>query len=461
MRAIQHKGSTMDDKGLSEFISFTGTLEAGENISPLTFQVRINPAGEVEFDLGAIPLTNDTVFIDHHMHGIGPNFSLFRLAGVSEDGIKFETNDFFLNSMSNRSVAGSSYMRPEGECSTAEFHRKLVEPCPKPQLVMRLKGFQNFGDLDATCRLGKVAMGGPSKITNPDTLSGYIEVQASEENLDISIWRAEADKLLDHIRHVMSFAAATELKGPIVEFRVGDILQLQAWSQTPQAGASMQTFHYLDQKPVFDVAVKSFFAPPFKVKNLFFAISWFAMQTSHNEVRLVNAMTALENLIASNLNDDESLILPTKEFSKHRKILRKVIQECVDRWSTEAPAEVHSIRDELGERLADLNRRSLLKKLWLLSERWSVPLHDIGEDRIRKAKRARDLIVHRGHYYVGEDSSQDALWNHVTIVREVVVRFLFSALGFKGRYFSYVGGYHDAVFPPPEAQLMLSREDCT
>ena len=52
-------------------------------------------------------------------------------------------------------------------------------------------------------------------------------------------------------------------------------------------------------------------------------------------------------------------------------------------------------------------------------------------------------------------------WNHVTIVREVVVRFLLSALGFKRRYFSYVGGYHYAVFPPPDAQLMLSREDCT
>src|SRR5947209_16140958 len=38
-------------------------------------------------------------------------------------------------------------------------------------------------------------------------------------------------------------------------------------------------------------------------------------------------------------------------------------------------------------------------------------------------------------------------WTHVTIIREVAVRFVFTAIGYKGRYISHVGGYHDAVFP--------------
>jgi hypothetical protein len=36
----------------------------------------------------------------------------------------------------------------------------------------------------------------------------------------------------------------------------------------------------------------------------------------------------------------------------------------------------------------------------------------------------------------------------VTVVREVVVRILFAAIGYRGRYISYLGGHHEAVFPP-------------
>ena len=35
-----------------------------------------------------------------------------------------------------------------------------------------------------------------------------------------------------------------------------------------------------------------------------FVVDWFVMDTTYKEVRLVNAMTVLENLIASNLDDD-------------------------------------------------------------------------------------------------------------------------------------------------------------
>jgi hypothetical protein len=59
-------------------------------------------------------------------------------------------------------------------------------------------------------------------------------------------------------------------------------------------------------------------------------------------------------------------------------------------------------------------------------------------------KTARDLIIHRGHYYEGE---REDLWEHVTVIREIVVRFLLTAIGYKSRYLSYLGGYHDAQFP--------------
>ena len=53
----------MQDKGLFEFKSFTGHLHANGSTTALTFSVRIDHAGEVEFDLGTIALTSETKFI--------------------------------------------------------------------------------------------------------------------------------------------------------------------------------------------------------------------------------------------------------------------------------------------------------------------------------------------------------------------------------------------------------------
>lgn len=246
----------------------------------------------------------------------------------------------------------------------------------------------------------------------------------------------------------MSFATASVLKGPIIEFFAGDDLEVVALSQTRQASAPFRTFHYFNQQPVFDATVTSFFSPPFEVKNLFFAIEWFAMDATYNEIHLVNAMTALENLVASNLGKNDALARTEKEFENTRRTLRAVLRQCIGKWSTDDANKADEIVLELNERLDDLNRRSIRKKLMILAERWSVPLNGISEDKIKAAISARNLVVHRGHYYDDGKEGSDNLWKHVTVVREIVVRLLLTAIGYRGGYISYIGGCHDAKFPP-------------
>jgi hypothetical protein len=88
-----------------------------------------------------------------------------------------------------------------------------------------------------------------------------------------------------------------------------------------------------------------------------------------------------------------------------------------------------------------------------LATKWRVPLDGIDDTSLAAAKRARDSVVHKGQYYEGAKKTDADLWTHVTVVREVVVRILFAAIGYRGRYISYLGGYHEAVFPaaPPAA----------
>jgi hypothetical protein len=62
-------------------------------------------------------------------------------------------------------------------------------------------------------------------------------------------------------------------------------------------------------------------------------------------------------------------------------------------------------QEELYEKLGELNRRTLLRKLKILVERWSIPLDGISDDEIQAAKKARDNIVHRGHFQAGHETS--------------------------------------------------------
>lgn len=400
----------MQDKGLSEFKSLSGILQSNGSTVPVNFAVRIDPSGEVEFDFGIIPLSQDTFFIKKNWHHDSPKLSSFSVSGQSEDGFEFKTDDLQFNSLKCESSKESGHlMMPTGRCSKAEFHSKPFESVPKPIILMYLKGFRNFGQLSTKCSLGTIALDGISSILDTNTITGRISIYSDKIPEDLSAWRMEADKLLEHVRRVMSFASATVLQAPVIEFRANDCVDVVVLSQTRQAPAHMNTFHYLNQQPIFDTAVKSFFRPPVKVNNLFFAIEWFAMDATYNEVRLVNAMTVLENLVASNLGDNDVMIRPLKEFEKTRTKLRQVIKKCVNKWSDEETDKAKEVVAELNERLSDLNRRSILQKIKILAALWSVPLDGIGDDKIKSAKRARDLIVHRGHYYNEEGEVIDDL----------------------------------------------------
>ncbi len=444
----------MQDKGLTEFKSFTGNLNAGSDSVSITFQACIDTTGEIKFKFDPIILTEGTFFIKNSWNNEESNFK-FSLFGKAEDGTEFKTEDFYLTCISTESNEETgSRMRLIGSCKQVEVRRKLANPAPKPILRMCIKGFQNFDQLSSECRLGKIVMEGKIFIDDPDTLTGCIAVQPDNEPADLAAWHEEANDLLEHVRHVMSFASAVMLQRPIIEFYAGDDLEMIVLSQSRQASAPFRTFHFLNQQPVFDAAVKSFFSPPFEVKNLFFAIEWFVMESTYNEIRLVNAMTALENLVASNLSKDDKLIRPVNEFEKIRKKIRAVIRQCIGKWATYNADEADEIVKEVNKKLGDLNRQSIRQKLSILAKNWSVPLDDIGKGKIDgkykidAAIDARNLVVHEGYYYKDDKDDSVPLWDHTLVVREIIVRLLLAAIGYRGEYISYFGGYHDAEFTP-------------
>lgn len=433
----------------SQWIAFTGEISLENNRTPINFQARIDETGEVEYQFERMMLNDQLRFIYHTHDNQGSRFEQFSLRGLSEGGVRFETDHLIFTAMnSSFGEIGGNWFQPNASSSVAKFSAPVATTSELPMMAMRLRGFQGFRLLTVECALGKISMVGPSELDNPQLLNGALQINATETPSDLTAWKLKADELLDHVRRVMSLGSAANLCAPIREFYDACHIEIIAYSQAAQSQSPMRITHFLSQQAFFEAAVSSFFDPPIRVKNLFYAIEWFSMDAKFNEVRLINAMTVIENLVASNLDESASQILPTREFEKTRRALRGVIRECINHRYSDNEELTRALVEDFNERLNDLNRRSILDKLDALIRQWGVPLNGISQEQIKAAKRARDLIVHRGHYYDHDDHSDGALWDHFTLIRELVVRILFTALGYRGQYISYVGGTQHMNFPP-------------
>jgi hypothetical protein len=434
------------DRGLSDFISFEGEMRLGENSAKVTFRSRISKAGEVEFEFDTLPLSPKTRFIYTGWAGEGSRFAYFSLRAAAADGTTFETDKLHFNSVTLQVGGPAEIKFPRASCSHALFRRKRTSSADNPILLTRVKGFHNLGSLHADTPLGKAAMDGTLEDKGePDRISGHIAIMGPTGIPDLAAWRTEAEKFLNHLSRVMSLSVATVIRRPITEFHSGDNMEVEAWSQTAQSRSVLPIIDTIALDNFFDCAVKQYFDPPIATRGLFFAIEWLAINATYGEIRLFAGMTALENLINSNLPDEDLAIQDANTFEKTRRALRQIIKTCVKRWDTDSK---NSAVSDLNEKLIELNRRSFVSKLRKLRDLWNVPLSDISESDIQNAKRARDLIVHRGHYYDDSNRDDDDLWDHAILIREIVARFLLTALGYRGDYISYVGGFHHSVFPP-------------
>ena len=147
----------------------------------LNFLVRIDASGEVEFDLRTLPVTEETRFLLSSWDSKGGDFTRFSLLGIAEDGTSFETESLHFTSMNRSySAAAEATLTCKARCSSAKFKRKLTEPTRAPVLRILMKGFRNFGILNAQTELGTVTMAGHTDLTVPNTLTGAMALHAVE-----------------------------------------------------------------------------------------------------------------------------------------------------------------------------------------------------------------------------------------------------------------------------------------
>lgn len=418
---------------------------------PVRFNAKIGEDGEVELDIHAFRMTPKTRFVDDHQNNDDDGVPEFDLVGTTKDGLRFESRSLSFTHLGQRWSRISDWHRskPLGECGKVLFTRNLEQPVEKTFLKLHLKGFECFRGHSVSHALGKVAVAGTTKLEEFDKLAGYIVVEAEQTPPDSATWKRDAEALVEHIRSILSLGSSTSLHAPILEFAHDSLHEIEVLSQTRQHPPEMRVIHKLEQKSLLNAAVATWPNPLMPVNELPFAIEWFTMNSVYNEVRLVCAMTALENLVDSNLADDEAFIQSRSAFDKMKRAMRKLVGE----WLTASleGAAADEARGEIADKLLDLNRRPFRRKLELLAKRWNVSLEGITDEQIAGAIRARNAVVHSGQYR--PSASGGDLWDHMTVARELVVRFLLTVIGFRGIYLSHLGGYHRAEFPPKPATV--------
>ena len=434
---------------LSQIHRFRGHLRHGGDELPVRFSTRIRPDGEIALDLHAFRITKASRFVREAWRADRNEITEFHLEGRDDGGLEFRTESLTFSKLGERWSGRHDrhWSKPVGEIGGAVFSRTLPAPAALPLLKLHLKGFECYPALHATCPLGTIVIKGATSVSEYNNLSGLIQIQAPAGTEDAEAWRGQVEPLLDHIRRLLSIGASTMLLAPVTEFVNGNSYEAICRSQSQQNPSLMRAVHKLALQPLLDTAIAHHFGPKIVAHNLDFAVEWLTMTSVYNEVRLVSAMTALENLIDANLSEDEALIEPAPEYKKTYRLLRQTIKAGLTRWS---PDRAERAREELGEKLLDLNRRPLRRKLMLLADRWRVPLGDIDEAAIVAAIKARNAIVHRGYH--DELEGELDLWDHMTLVRELALRFLFTAIGYSGPYVTHLGGYRQTDFPPPRAR---------
>ena len=434
------------------FKAFRGEIGIDGQWWPIRYQVATGNDGELRFRVTPMAYTKETVGLRQAWELRNETVPFFKLRGQSASGVTFSSDHITVSTLGLRTTPTRTTLTPKLKCSKGAFTRQAEGATNLVFVRLLLRNFEGLV-VETHCSLGRVMMRGPLN-SRSRQIVGVLEVSTREPVADIGEWRARAEALGLHLQRYMSFAQSRLIRAPIQEFWDGATLETTHWSQTKGCQFAQPVIHSMKLKAYFEHAVAAFFDPPITVVNPTYALEWFAMDASHTEQRLMNAMTALENMADSNLPTEAATFLPNARFQKIAKAMRRAAAA----FSSEQPAPDDDVRareaaflEGLSAKMLDLNRRALGDKIKALAALWGVPIADLIEnDDLTRAIKARNAIVHRGWYYKpgAATPEQRDLWDHVLLMREFTIRFVLTTLQYHGDYLSFRGGQHEVRFEP-------------
>lgn len=360
----------------------------------------------------------------------GTTMDEFQVECSSSSGKRIESDGGYLTSFQHRNHALEIGLA----LSQATLHMPLASPRSAPALCYWLRGFRSFGPgLLAETPLGTVQALGATELESPDQISGRIVIQA-KDGAATEHWREDADDLLMHLRMALSFANGGSLTTPAVQYALGEQAEVIFYRTSVSGTAELPVQPFLNLEPFFKSVALNFESARCHRDALANSIGWLLVETTHDEVRFLTGMTALESLASHHLPAIAQRLLDPEIFGKVESDLTAAIDA--------SSAINSSVKSALKAKLRGLNRPSLVKNIKALFKQWGVSRADISDGALRRLVGTRNDIVHRG---LAQDD--DALWDLIVTIREIIGRFVMTMLRFEGTYECYLGGQHMRYFP--------------
>jgi hypothetical protein len=416
---------------------FEGALSGHGSCVSVGFTAAINELGQLQLELDRLPFSQEAYALRIDQRP-GSAVDLINLEGQSETGHYFHSDSFHIAQFSHGSTLGQE-LSYQGDCSDAE----IVLPQTDRSIdrhdlrVWHVRQFRTFRRIAHDTPLGRVVVGGPRQDREGQEPNGFLSLHAPENGGD-EAWWDESDRFLTHLARVLSFACDTYLRPVIEERYQGDHVTIRVAQQVRAAPPFMAPFHELNMEPILACACDSYFVHHDQIAELDAAIRWLTAPIAYDENRLLNAMSALENIIDRSGIVGIDKFMGSSVFKRLAKQVRALLAEL------NAPTGME-------KKIPELNRRSLADKVAALLTDRGIVTADIPDNWLNTVILQRNLIVHTG---VSGDFGEQApdIFDHTIWVREIVTRIVLERLGFAGAYRSWL--HQDEQFRFPECISM-------
>jgi hypothetical protein len=409
-------------------VRFEGSLSGHGTTVSLGFSAAIDEDGRLRLQLDPIDdISSAFAFIREQR--TGESVDLLALEGTAANGHSFRSDAFHINSWSH-----GERFDIQGGCYDAEL---TLERKQKGRMgdarIWLVRQFRTFHRLARDTPFGRVVAGGPKEETDSQAPGGFIGVYRPEGDQREDWWE-ESERLLIHLGTILSFGCDTYLRPVLEERYQGDQVIVRVADQSRTQPRFMAPFYDLHMQPIFDCACRSFEDRSAEVRQLDPAIRWLTAPVFYDESRLINAMSALENILDHSGIEEIDLFEKPAAFRKTASKVRKCLAEIG------AP-------EGMLRKVPELNRRSLAQKVLALLEARGIVSSDLPADWLKSVISLRNQIVHTG--VTNEFNAQEPDTLDRTIwVREIVTRIILERIGFVGAYRSWL--HHDTQLHFPE-----------
>ncbi len=170
------------------------------------------------------------------------------------------------------------------------------------------------------------------------------------------------------------------------------------------------------------------------------AIRWSLARPAYDEQRFMAYMTALEHLADCFVASEDSGLLTHATFNR----LKKRLTATIDEEQREADATLGSPDTpeqwaELRANLKFLNHGSLRRRTEKMLAHYGVPMESLSQ--WTEAIAIRNKLVHKGAV-----DDYETFYRLESLIRELVVRVVFSVVGYVGQYRSWLAGHEWRAF---------------